>query len=220
MGRSSSDIILASASPRRQELMRRLGFEFAVEVAAVDEQAYRGGSPEEATARVAAAKGVALRRPGRVVVAADTAVVTDGEVLGKPGSSAEATDMLRRLRGQRHRVLTAIAVVAAGRTAVDVVSTLVQMRPYGEEEIAAYVASGEPFDKAGAYAIQDRRFRPVERIRGCYQNVIGLPLCHLCRRLQAAGVTLPGVPPPLCRVDLGRECPVAMYNPTEPVWIP
>ncbi len=204
-------IVLASASPRRQELLRRLGLEFAVRAADIDEQAIRGATPEEVTARVAAAKALAVHRAGEVTVAADTAVVVDGEILGKPCSATEATAMLRRLRGRAHCVLTAVAVAAGGELHVDVVATEVHMRPYSDEEIAAYVASGDPFDKAGAYAVQHGGFHPVARIRGCYQNVIGLPLCHLCRRLRAASVPLPILPPRLFREDLGRRCPVALF---------
>ncbi|MCL6430917.1 MAG: Maf family protein [Anaerolineae bacterium] len=204
-------IILASASPRRLELLRRLGLTVTVEAADIDEEAIGGDTPAEVTARVAAAKAEALDRPRAVVVAADTAVVHRGERLGKPRSAGEAEAMLRRLRGRRHHVLTAVAVRAAGHTVVDVVSTLVCMRRYSDAEIAAYVASGDPFDKAGAYAVQHPGFRPVARIRGCYQNVVGLPLCHLCRRLMAEGIRCPILPPQLFREDVGGRCPVALF---------
>ncbi|HOG47473.1 MAG TPA: Maf family protein [Anaerolineae bacterium] len=204
-------IVLASASPRRQELLRRLGLAFVITVAAIDERAIGGATPEEVTARVAEAKNRAVARPGQVTVAADTAVVLSGEILGKPQSAAEAVAMLRRLRGRAHRVLTAIAVSAGGEATVDVVVTEVTMRPFSDQEIAAYVASGDPFDKAGGYAVQHGGFRPVARLRGCYQNVIGLPLCHLCRRLIAAGVHVPTLPPALFREDVGGRCPVALF---------
>jgi len=137
--------------------------------------------------------------------------VLDGEVLGKPGSPQEAVAMLRRLRGRPHRVLTAIAVATGGSVHVDVVSTDVHMRSYTDEDIAAYVASGDPLDKAGAYAVQHAGFRPVASVCGCYQNVVGLPLCHLCRRLQAEGVPLRRLPPALFREDVGGRCPVALF---------
>ncbi len=191
--------------------MRRLGLEFAIAVPAVEERAIGGATPEETTARVAEAKNRAIHRPGQVTIAADTAVVLDGEVLGKPRSPGEAWAMLRRLRDRQHHVLTAIAVSAGDRTAVDVVTTIVHMRPYSDEEIAAYVASGDPFDKAGGYAVQHAGFQPVARMRGCYQNVIGLPLCHLCRRLIAAGIAVPTLPPALFRQDVGGRCPVALF---------
>lgn len=204
-------IVLASASPRRQQLLRRLGLDFAVRAADIEERAIGGATPEEVTARVAEAKNHALHRPGQITISADTAVVLDGEILGKPGSPEEARAMLVRLRGRAHRVLTAIAVSSGEEAAVDVVTTEVTMRPYSDEEIAAYVASGDPFDKAGGYAIQHGGFQPVARIRGCYQNVIGLPLCHLCRRLIAAGVHVPTLPPALFREDVGGLCPVALF---------
>ncbi len=209
--REEAALVLASASPRRQVLMQRLGLAFTIDAAAIEERAIAGATPEEVTARVAEAKSRALRQPGRLTIAADTAVVLDGEILGKPGSPAEAVAMLVRLRGRAHRVLTAIAVAAGEETAVDVVTTIVHMRPYSDEEIAAYVASGDPFDKAGGYAMQHGGFRPVARLRGCYQNVVGLPLCHLCRRLIAAGVHVPTLPPALFREDVGGRCPVALF---------
>ena len=204
-------VVLASASPRRQQLLRRLGLEFSVAAADIEERAIGGATPEEVTARVAEAKGRALHRPGQVTIAADTAVVLDGEILGKPASPEEARAMLLRLRGRGHRVLTAIAVSRGEETAVDVVTTEVTMRAYSEEEMEAYIASGDPFDKAGGYAVQHSGFRPVARLRGCYQNVIGLPLCHLCRRLIAAGVQVPTLPPALFREDVGGRCPVALF---------
>lgn len=209
--RAETALVLASASPRRQALMRRLGLAFTIDAASIEERGIGGATPEEVTARVAEAKNRALRRPGCITVAADTAVVLDGEILGKPGSPAEAVAMLERLRGRAHRVLTAIAVAAGDEVPVDVVTTIVHMRRYSDEEIAAYVASGDPFDKAGSYAMQHAGFRPVARIGGCYQNVVGLPLCHLCRRLIAAGVDVPTLPPVLFHKDVGGRCPVALF---------
>ena len=211
---SASGIVLLSASPRRQDLLRRLGLEFTIEVAGIDEETIGGATPVDLTARVAAAKAETLRQPGLIAIAADTTVVSGVEILGKPRTSLEAAGMLRRLRGRAHQVLTAIAVNVDGHTAVDVVSTEVHMRAYTDEELTAYVASGDPLDKAGSYAIQHRQFHPVSYIRGCYQNVAGLPLCHLCKRLLASGVTVPILPPPVCRVDLAQWCPVALFSGT------
>ncbi|MGQ9683670.1 MAG: Maf family protein [Anaerolineae bacterium] len=208
-------LVLASASPRRRALLMRLGLEHTVVPPALDESAYRGATPQETTALIAAAKALSLDSRGSIVVAADTAVVLEGEMLGKPANAAEATAMLRRLRGRWHRVLTALAVRGAeGVMHLDVVATDVLMRPYSEGEIAAQVASGEALDKAGAYGVQQPGFRPVARIRGCYQTVVGLPLCHLCRRLEQEGVVLPSTPPPHCRRDLHQACPVALYPQT------
>ncbi len=191
--------------------MRRLGLKVRVAAAGINEAAVRGATPEDVTARVAAAKVRALDHSGEITVTADTAVVIDGKILGKPRSAEEARAMLERLWGRTHRVITAIAVARDGRTCVDVVSTEVTMRHYTSKEIEAYIASGDPFDKAGAYAIQHPGFHPVARIRGCYQNIVGLPLCHLCKRLEQEGVRIPHLPPGLCRRDLGQECPVALY---------
>jgi MAF protein len=112
----------------------------------------------------------------------------DGAILGKPRDEAEAIDMLRRLRGRQHDVITAVAVIRNGRSVVDHVTTKVTMRNYTEDEIAAYVASGDPMDKAGAYAVQNTAFAPVSGYDGCYLNVVGLPLCRLARLLRELGV--------------------------------
>jgi MAF protein len=216
LAKSESRIVLASASPRREALLRCLGIEFTIEAADVDEEAIGGRSAEEVTARVAAAKAEAAHRPGQVTIGADTAVVADEEILGKPRSPEEAVAMLRRLRGRTHRVLTAVAVLADGRRHVDVVATEVTMRNYSDEEIAAYVASGDPMDKAGAYAVQHAGFHPVRRIRGCYLDVVGLPLCHLARRLAQEGVRVPTLPPATCCRNLAQRCPVALAPELEP----
>jgi len=161
------------------------------------------------TVRVAAAKARAVHRPGQITIGADTAVVLDGEVFGKPRTAEEATTMLRRLRGRTHCVLTAVAVLADGRAHVVAASAEVQMRDYSDEEIAAYVATGDPLDKAGAYALQHGQFHPVALVRGCYQDAIGLPLCHLARLLRAEGVHVPD-PLSLYGGELGRRCPEAL----------
>ena len=129
------------------------------------------------------------RRPGPsedVVLAADTVVVLDGAILGKPVDAVEARSMLAALRGRAHRVLTGVALAVDGRIAwASVVETAVWMRQYGADEVERYVRSGSPFDKAGAYGIQDADFRPVERIDGCFANVVGLPLCQVGKALTA-----------------------------------
>jgi nucleoside triphosphate pyrophosphatase len=140
---------------------------------------------------LAKARAVASRAPDAVVLGADTIVVVDGEVLGKPGGAAEAMRMLDRLRGRRHEVLTGVAVVRApaGGERMAVVRTEVTMREYSDAEIEAYVASGEPLDKAGAYAVQAAGGRLVARVDGCYTNVVGLPLTTTRRLLESMGVT-------------------------------
>lgn len=182
-------IILASASPRRSELLEAIGVRFEVRPAAVDER-----SAERDPARLT--EGLALRkaravaaagRPEQAVVGADTVVVLDGDVLGKPAGAAEARAMLAALRAREHEVLTGVAVVAGERAAADHVRTFVTMRGYSDAEVERYVASGAPLDKAGAYAIQDAEFAPVERFDGCECSVIGLPLWTVRRLLRSAG---------------------------------
>jgi septum formation protein len=186
-------LVLASASPRRRALLATLGWPFEVVVGDVDESAAAAESGLALARRLAAAKAaaVAVARPDAVVLAADTVVSLDGRVYGKPSSSAEAHRMLWELRGRRHAVITGVCVLRAGGAPhVEAACTAVWMRPYTDAEIAAFVASGESFDKAGAYAIQDPTFRPVARIVGCFTNVVGLPLCITRTLLRAAGLPL------------------------------
>jgi MAF protein len=186
--------VLASASPRRRALLARSGLPFQVDVPTVDEAPRAGESGLALARRLARAKAlaVAARHPGAVVVAADTVVALDERLLGKPADAEEARAMLRALRGRWHQVVTAVCVTAPERgTRLGALTTDVEMRPYTDAEIAAYIARGEPFDKAGAYAIQDPGFQPVARWRGCYTNVVGLPLCLTAALLYSVGVELP-----------------------------
>ena len=130
-------------------------------------------------------------RPGEVVVGADTIVVLDGRHLGKPLDDNEARRMLLELRGRPHEVISAIALLSAQNNYLGAIRTLVQMRAYSEHELEQYIQSGRPLDKAGAYAIQDRDFGPVERLEGCYLNVVGLPLCEVSRGLRTLGWPIP-----------------------------
>jgi MAF protein len=200
-------LILASASPRRCELLARLGLPFEVVEPAVEEGSLRG-RPERIARHLAAAKARAVseERPDATVLAADTVVAHRGVLLGKPRDAAEAQAMLKRLRGRAHRVVTAVAVLPPGhrRPLVDHAATRVTMRRYTDAEIAASIARGDPFDKAGAYAIQDERLAPVARYdavpagrhglpadrRGCYCNVVGLPLWTAVRLLGRAGLDI------------------------------
>ncbi|MHB1130929.1 MAG: Maf family protein [Chloroflexota bacterium] len=206
-------LVLASASPRRREILGALGLPFVVRAADVDETPTAGESPAATVCRLAVAKAraVTLEPEERFVIAADTMVVLEGEVLGKPADPAEATTMLCRLRARPHEVISGVAVLdhAGGRLAADALTTRVWMRDYADAEIAAYVASGEPFDKAGAYAIQDPVFRPVARLEGCYLNVVGLPLCLLLSLLWEAGASLD---PPDPR-QIRRLCPHCLLQP-------
>jgi MAF protein len=185
--------ILASASPRRRDLLARLGLPFEVVEADIDESDL-AGRPERVARRLAAAKAraVAARRPDATILAADTIVAHRGVILGKPRDGAEAEATLRRLRGRTHRVVTAVAVLPPGRRRplVERAVTRVTMRRYTAAEIAASIARGDPFDKAGAYAIQDERLAPVERYGGCYCNVVGLPLWTAVRLLGRAGLDI------------------------------
>ncbi len=176
-------LVLASASPRRAELLRAAGIDFDSMPADVDESMHDGESPEQYVQRVANAKacGVLARSHGRPVVAADTVVVVDGKILGKPTDAADATRMLKMLSGKRHQVLTAVSVSLGGPedacpAATAIERTTVEFAPLSDAEIAEYVQSGEPMDKAGAYAIQGWASRFVTRIEGSYANVVGLPV--------------------------------------------
>jgi septum formation protein len=184
-------LVLASASPRRRELLDAAGFEFDVEIADVDETPAPDEAPSTYVLRVARAKAdaVAPRFPSRPVVAADTAVVIGEAILGKPADRADAARMLAQLSGGTHTVLTGVAVAHAGRMHAEVEQTTVWMSKLTPEEIEAYVRSGEPLDKAGAYAIQGLASRFIPRIEGSYTNVVGLPVATLVQLLRRAGVS-------------------------------
>ncbi|MBP6786455.1 MAG: septum formation protein Maf [Candidatus Promineofilum sp.] len=180
--------ILASASPRRRELLGLLGYPFEVLVSGADEDAHLDAPPPDYvlhTARHKAetvARALPLATPGtrRLIIAADTTVALDGAILGKPATPAEARAMLLALRGRTHYVHTAVCVVEPGGRELSAVhSAAVAMRDYSDAALDAYIATGDPFDKAGGYAIQHPVFRPVEQLSGCYLGVVGLPLCDL-----------------------------------------
>jgi MAF protein len=188
-------LVLASASPRRRELLARLGLSFEVRPVDIAEEFTGGDGPEVAARRLAREKAEAARLTNgeAAILAADTVVVLDGEMLGKPGDAEEARDMLRRLRGRTHEVISAVALLPPGERAVLARHpvTLVTMRSYSHAEVEASIARGDPFDKAGAYAIQDAAFRPVESYEGCYCNVVGLPLWPVIEMLRKAGIAAP-----------------------------
>ncbi|MEZ5168004.1 MAG: Maf family protein [Acidimicrobiales bacterium] len=183
-------IVLASASPRREELLGRVVDHFAVRPAAIDETPRAGEPPRDYVARMAAEKAAALDAPGSIVVAADTVVVLDGEVLGKPTDRADAAAMLRRLSGRDHEVLTAVLVADTrnGSTVADIASTVVTIEPLTEDRIAWYLDSGEADDKAGAYGLQGLAAVFADRIDGSVTNVVGLPLPMLDRLLRRVDV--------------------------------
>lgn len=194
-------LVLASASPRRRELLARLGLPFEVVPSAAEEAVPPGRGPAEVAGELALAKAraVAVDWPGRVVIGADTVVALGGPgagatILGKPRDDGEAVAMLRALRGRWHTVSTGVAVVRDDDVCHDVVTAEVRMRAYGEEEIARYVASGEPRDKAGAYAVQGLGGALVAEVRGSELAVVGLPLRRLAELLRTCGVALPVEP--------------------------
>jgi septum formation protein len=206
-------LVLASNSPRRKELLSLLGFPFRTMPGNIDETLSPGEQPVAYARRLAEEKARAVAEmvnPNRIVVAADTIVVDGCDILGKPESPAEATQTLRRLRGRTHRVLTAISIFRRSDNLLlsDGCETAVPMRLYSDEEIQAYVQTGDPFDKAGAYAIQHKDFHPVEQLDGCYANVVGLPLCHLARNLIKVGNPPAQDVPAGCQAYLGYACPV------------
>jgi septum formation protein len=184
---SAVRLVLASASPRRADLLASAGFAFEIEPVDVDERPLPGEAPAVCVRRLAAEKAAqaARRHPGAVVLGADTVVVVDGLILGKPADDRDAAGMLARLSGRAHEVLTGVAVQARGRQLLAVEETVVHFQPLSSEQIAWYVASGEPRDKAGAYAVQGRASRFVTRIEGSYSNVVGLPVARVCQLLNA-----------------------------------
>lgn len=192
----SPPVVLASGSPRRLELLRRLGLDPEVRPADVDEAPLPGEAPAATVARLAAAKARAVDGPADLlVIGADTEVVLDGDVLGKPADAAGAAALLRSLSGREHVVLTGVHVRFAGREAAAVEATVVRFRALRDDEIEAYVATGEPLDKAGGYGIQGAGGMFVERIEGSDTNVVGLPLATLVGLAAGVGVTLLPSPP-------------------------
>ena len=187
-------IILASASPRRQALLGLLGVPFTVQVADVDEDIITTPNPVQNVLERALLKGRGLQtavgrdQPTAVIIAADTTVALEGEMLNKPADADEATAMLTRLAGRWHEVHTGMAVLQGEACYSVVDTTAVLMRPYTAAEIATYVATGDPLDKAGAYAIQHPVFAPVAALAGCYLGVVGLSVCRLRPLLAQAGV--------------------------------
>jgi septum formation protein len=171
-------LVLASASPRRRELLRGAGIPFEVQAANIAEDALPGESAKDCAERLAREKAlvVAAQRPNDVVLGADTIVVVDNQILGKPSDAADAARMLRMLSARVHQVITGVCLVFGGEARVASETTTVTMSEITDQEIAGYIASGEPMDKAGAYAIQGIASRWIPRIEGDYSNVVGLPV--------------------------------------------
>jgi MAF protein len=203
-------LTLASSSPRRRDLMGLLGLPFSVKVAGIDETPGPAEGPLDYVRRVAREKAEGISHTSGLIISADTEVVIDNQVLGKPANPAEATAMLERLRGRTHQVVSVVVLLdpeTGERDAVECHSP-VPMRNYSASEVAAYVASGDPFDKAGGYAIQHAGFHPVTGFQHCYAGVMGLPLCHLTLALRRRGVEPPANVPQACQTFNQYECPV------------
>jgi len=205
------EFVLASASPRRRELLGNLLSRFSVVPSAVDETGFVAEAPSDTALVLARAKGVdvAKRVQRGLVLAADTVIGFEGSVLGKPIDPADAVRMLVRLRGRRHQVITGLFLVDATdpeRTASSVVVSEVEMANVDEEAIRNYVGTGEPLDKAGSYAIQGLGRELVSGFTGCYSNIVGLPLCELEGLLDRMAPTL-GLSGNTCRLPSGEPCP-------------
>lgn len=193
----SVTLVLASGSPRRLQLLASLGLDCEVSPVDIDETPHAGETPADCARRLAAEKAAAAVRqhaPGRLVLAADTVVALGEEILGKPADPAAAARMLRRLSGRRHQVFTAVAAGRTGAAALRVSRSDVTFRKLREREIEAYVATGEPLDKAGAYGIQGLAAIFVRRLCGSYTGVVGLPLCETAELLGRFGLEVLAVP--------------------------
>lgn len=206
-------LVLASGSPRRRELLRLLGFDFERVVGTIDETPQPDELPDAYTLRVSLEKAydcLEMVQKGAVILTADTTVADGNLILGKPENEAHAEAMLQQLRNRTHQVYTAVTLLDTLEDRVEQILAITQvtMRNYSNAEIVQYIASGDPKDKAGSYAIQNADFRPVSRIKGCYANVMGLPLCHLVVCLRRFGVEPHTDVPAGCQQLNQIDCPV------------
>jgi septum formation protein len=207
-------LVLASNSPRRRELLALGGWVFETFPAEIDESQLPGETAGAYVLRLAQSKAhkcAATAPRESIVLAADTTVVDGNIILGKPANQAEAVEMLIKLRSRTHQVYTGIAILrtADGNMGTDLCVTRVPMRAYTDEEIDAYVATGDPLDKAGAYGIQHPQFHPVENLSGCHASVMGLPLCHLTRSLQSFDIAPLKDIAAACQSWLNYACPIS-----------
>ena len=209
-------LILASASPRRKELLELTGLAFEIRPVTVDETSYLNGSPFKLAQQIAyekASEAVKSAPENCLVLTADTVVINHDDILGKPETQQDALDMLMQLRDGRHDVITSLVLVDrhARRQIHESCTTSVPMRDYTDTEIENYVASGSPMDKAGAYGIQDEAPGLVEigDLSGCFANVMGLPICHFTRAMQALDRKVSADVPANCRQFTGYDCPVS-----------
>ena len=203
------NLILASGSPRRKELLSLLGLPFMVQASQSDESVHGGEMPLDYVRRMATEKGkTCAQKGGFWVLSADTIVEQDGRVIGKPKDFAEAEEILKTLRAKEHQVFTALNLCQNGNSSNTLCQTSVSMRDYSDQEIEEYIHTNSPMDKAGGYAIQDADFHPVRSLRGCWANVMGLPLCHLYNLMQQSDLEpTPGIAN-RCQNYLGIKCPV------------
>lgn len=206
-------LILASQSPRRRELMTIAGYTFTTTTADIDETPLPDEAPGDYTLRVGRMKALAVNNDvpnNALIIASDTTVAYNDELLGKPADGTEAMATLQKLRGKQHQVYSSITVLdkKTGEIVQALAVTNLQMRDYMDAEIQAYIDTGDPFDKAGSYAIQHKGFSPVARLEGCYANVMGLPLCHLTRTLSKFGVEPDRDVPMACQDANEIDCPV------------
>lgn len=210
---SDADLILASASPRRRELLSKLGVNFVVRPSNVNEYPLPGESPLETQHRITRDKARSVAMIGSAtIIACDTTVMLDGVMLNKPADAEEARWMLRSLRNRAHEVQSAIVIRHGEGEQIEFVTSRVTMRDYSDAEIETYISSGDPFDKAGGYAVQHAVFQPVGEIRGCPLNVVGLSLCHLRARMSE----LPDCAR-VCASYFKKPCPQQLDDPAHVV---
>lgn len=207
-------LLLASNSPRRRQLLALGNWEFDIIVSDVDESQLAGESPRDYVLRLAQAKALTVAAKAsleNIIIGSDTAVVDGGSILGKPTDKADAERMLKQLRGHTHQVFTGVAFyqVYDGKMLAELCITDVPMRDYSDAEITKYVNTGDPMDKAGAYAIQHPDFQPVASMNGCYASVMGLPMCHVTRALRQLKLYPTADVPSACQTLLNYQCLVS-----------
>ena len=207
-------LVLASNSPRRKQLLGLGNWNFVVNVADIDEAVLEGETPKEYVIRLAQGKALAVKDKATVdniIIGSDTTVVVDDTILGKPVDEQDAEKMLKQLRGRTHQVYTGIALyrVRDGKMLTELSITDVPMREYSDDEIRAYIETGDPMDKAGAYAIQHPDFQPVHSMQGCYAGVMGLSMCHVLRALQKFELSPAADVPAACQTLLNYQCQVS-----------
>ncbi|MBK7454507.1 MAG: septum formation protein Maf [Anaerolineales bacterium] len=207
-------LLLASNSPRRRQLLALGNWEFNIIVSDVDESQFADEAPRDYVLRLAQAKALTVAAKAsleNIIIGSDTAVVDGGSILGKPTDKADAERMLKQLRGHTHQVFTGVAVyqVRDGKMMTELCITDVPMRDYSDAEITRYVNTGDPMDKAGAYAIQHPDFQPVASMNGCYASVMGLPMCHVTRALRQLDLYPTADVPSACQTLLNYQCLVS-----------